>query len=222
MEILNETVYDTGDLVAFITKLRDLAHRWNSAESLSNWQRYGQKNGTPYRPPVPKLLPETLRIGYYSKPTLKDEKEVRWTSYTRFRIGIIRPEAMPFVAMQIIALSAAEKDERYVADEVRACLAARLLRGMFHQYSFHGKIEGALAELPQIRWDDNPNREDVKASKAAAKQQSLESARKKLQWAEHDARKAQETLEKKLRALERARARLAKLEGRDVQEFARG
>lgn len=221
MEILNETVYDTGDLLAFIFWVRDKTYEWECARRLADWKRYGRAQGQTYTPPhLPQMPGESLRIGYYSKPKRKDEKD-RWSSRIRGRLGIVRPEQLPLVAMQIVALSAADKDERSIPDEVKLCLAKRVARGLFHQYSVDKKIAENIGDSPVIRWDDTPDKKSAKKAKDKARAERLYNAKQNVRWAKGTVAKLEKRLAQARESLNKKLRRLAKLEGRDVMEATR-
>jgi hypothetical protein len=200
MEILNETVYDSGDLERFLVWVGDVCFE----------AQKGRKWG--YDEPRP--LPEKLRIGYYNQ-TDREDGEVRWSSLTGGwrvkvkRLGIVRPTKLPLVAMEVIARAAGDKDQRTLPREVMLCLAQRAADAL--GYSYRNDPDDLIDRAPVIRYDHKADRESAKAAKALAREQSIARLHDKIRWTQHDIDRLEVKLREANTKLFKAKARLHKL-----------
>lgn len=217
MEILNETVYDSGDLERFILWVRDQCH------VLEN-ERLKQNGGSPREP---RKLPEKLRVGYYNQSP-REDGEVHWTSLTgRWdqvnRLGIIRHTKLPLVAMEVIAREASDKDQRTLPREVVVCLLLKVSSMFGYWRSASSSLLEAVDQAPAIRYQWRADRKSAKAAKALADQQRAERLTQKIGWINRDIKRLEDKLREANTKLFKAKARLHKLtKGKQKMEATRG
>jgi hypothetical protein len=184
MEILNETVYDDGDIEKFLAWVFEAHHKWSVADYHKRKEaaKAGGHNFFGNEPPK-RNLPEKLRIGYYTRKPNK-EGDLFWCSVRNGwaktpRIGIVRVNKLDLNAMEVIARAAAGKDARLVPQEVLACLALRVAR-TFCGYAT-AKWGDIIADAPPIRYSHKINRKSAERAKRVAATESLRSAERLVQ-----------------------------------------
>lgn len=235
MEILNETVYDAGDLEKVMLHAQKKAYDRAVAQAI----QYNAKQTSPsfhQRVPTgPVPLPNQIRFGYYNNPPKGEAKEKvdvcyvssRGGGYGRrngaIRIGLTPPTKLPLPEMQIIALAAADKDQRTLPNEVLLDLVIVLMRTLFHGYASKSDEDEAARLLngcPPVRYGFKPDRESAKKSKEQGSSARVERLHQQIKWAEGRIERLGKEQVEEQEKLEKLRLRLAKSENKKEMSYA--
>lgn len=223
MEILNETVYDSGDIERFMLWVSETTHAHLKADFERRKQEAAKRNGTFYgRCTVLKALPEKIRLGYYTQKPTKDG-DIYWSScsggYRKVtRIGIVRPAKLDLCAMEVIARAVADKDQRVLPATVTTCLARRIGQMLYGWAARWIPWKDLVDQAPTVRYGHKVDRKSVKKSKAIAKAESLKSAEAAVRNTQYEIRELQKKLRDANTRLFKAQARLNKLKAKDKQQ----
>jgi hypothetical protein len=220
MKIMNETVYDSDDLMWVIEHAQEKAYE----QSIALHAQHGRGSTPPAKPP----LPETIRFGYYSAPGVKKgSTELSYVSHRGGgyrsskirRIGLVRPTDLPLVAMEIVARAASDRSKRTLPAAVMVDLVKVLVRGVFGSWTDEEADKRLLVGCPAVHYNDSPDHKSASESKTIAREQSLANAERRVQWTEASIKSLEAKLVKTEERLVRHRARLAKLRARKEMSY---
>jgi hypothetical protein len=229
MEILNETVYDSGDLEKVMLHAQKKAFERSVAEAIKYNAAQTASSFRQRVPNAPVPLPNQIRFGYYNNPSKDEAKEKVDVCYVSsrgggyrhngkaVRIGMTPPTKLPLPEMQIIALAAADKDQRTLPNKVILDLVIVLMRVVFRVYA---RIDDEQEEkwllngCPPVRYGFKADRESAKKSREHALSARLERLHEQIKYAEgRIERLAKEQVEEQEK-LEKLRLRLVGVESK--------
>lgn len=221
MEILNETVYDSGAILHLVTEVHRLCQIKNLQEK-AEWQaKYPGQTANWHDTPLPK----TLRVGYYGGKgsTLTGERKFASVTGARKgnpRLGIARPTDLIVNVMGVLAEAATGAEHYTVPGEVVQQISRELsygFKGSLGQREADGSndnLRWLVANCP-LTYGETHDKESAQRSKRAAAQVQIVRLERRLDYAETHLDSLNTRRFKALCERDRLQEKLAKLKLRE-------
>ena len=167
MEIQNETVYDSDDLRALMDYAQVIGFKLREAAATKMWGEIYKLDTCPQIEPT--MPPDLVRVAYRSrKPAERNvvknglsKNYVRITGKVcegNIKFLIVRPTQLPLTAMEVIALAAADKDQRKLGRVVKIELLAQVLHVLQYVPRAWDAVIAVVDTAPDIHYGHKVSR----------------------------------------------------------------